>query len=164
MDYETTLGEIGQFGKWQKMVFVLASICAVFEAFLTLNPSFTTYDPPFRCDVPACRNASQLTFEDVVSFTTPNRADGDPDGCRVFDFIGTQTDGSQCQESFFDKTKVVDCQYDQYAYDHSQFKLTATEAFNIPPCGTDWPLYVSTTDFLIFEPYRKYRWTCKGRS
>ena len=55
MNYERIFEEIGQFGKWQRVVFFMGCLCSMVSAFLTLGFSaFIGFTPKFRCYIPEC--------------------------------------------------------------------------------------------------------------
>ena len=139
MNFDRLLDQIGQFGKWQGRLFFYASLCCVIEAFITLNFSFIGYIPPYRCDtnIDICEK-SRLTFEDIKNISSPVKKDGSHDGCHVFKVSNASAE--QCSRQLFDSSEAELCP--RHVFDNTQFE-TMTHEFDIPPCGQDWPLYVS---------------------
>ena len=75
VDWDDVFNEIGQFGRWQKLVFFLSCLCSMCSAFLTLSfSSFIGFTPKFRCFIPHCdpddRNAAEYNAN-YTAFTIP---------------------------------------------------------------------------------------------
>ncbi len=59
MDFDLVLEHMGQFGLWQRLVFVMAGLAAAGEAIVTLMFSFVGYVPDYRCLVPQCESTTE---------------------------------------------------------------------------------------------------------
>ena len=64
MDYQINLDrvldDVGQFGRYQKVFYVLLCLPAVFTSYVTLSSVFTQATPEFRCVVPLCDAAEPV--------------------------------------------------------------------------------------------------------
>lgn len=54
MNYDLILEQIGQFKRWQRLVFAAAGLFAACEALITYLFTFVGYEPEYRCYVPVC--------------------------------------------------------------------------------------------------------------
>ena len=69
MDYEQLLVHLGSFGRWQRCLFVIASVFSFISAMLTVVQHFVLYVPLFRCHVPICETYDYQA--DFASFAIP---------------------------------------------------------------------------------------------
>ena len=85
--FEDILDDIGAFGHWQRVIFVLISLADIQGAFAILSPVFVHAEPEWRC----------LEWEDGL--TEPDRDDwdkmcvrnGSDVKCVAYDFYGDFT-------------------------------------------------------------------------
>ena len=54
MDYDAIFDEIGHFGRWQQLNFLVGSLCIVGASFMCFMFTFIGFIPKFRCYVPEC--------------------------------------------------------------------------------------------------------------
>ena len=150
MDYESILSDIGQFGRWQKWVFFLASLCAASEPLVTYMWSFVGFLPKFRCFVPQCEQSRQeAVYEsNFTAFTIPN-ASHDSGGsydskCKRFAFNSNHSNfgnTSQCIRANFDNNTLEECK--QHVYDSSEYEYPIVAELDLSSCdgtGDQWPL------------------------
>ena len=66
---------LGEFGRYQKIVYVLICLPAMMTAGITLGSVFTEYVPDHRCHIPGCDNDLIPRYEDaknLFNFTLPD--------------------------------------------------------------------------------------------
>lgn len=141
MDYESIIKEIGQFGRWQKIVYFNACIIALVEAFMTFGFSFVGYTPKFRCRVPSCDLPDSNNYNsDFLNFSIPLDEDGDLDQCRRFK-IGNESLNSCSPDLFSPESEVCS----DHVYDTSVYENSIIAELDLAPCDgadPDWPFGV----------------------
>ena len=85
MKYDELLGEIGEFGTYQKIQYVLVNIIAITSAFHSMNMVFVGPTPEHRCalniDVP--EQWQNLTRDQMQNLTYPY-SDGEWSSCEIY--------------------------------------------------------------------------------
>ncbi|XP_046583398.1 organic cation transporter protein-like [Haliotis rubra] len=127
MKFDDILTHLGEFGPYQKRIYVLACIPAISVAFQTLIPVFYLAIPDNRCAVPGLANDtynSQGSTHDIIINTTipwerDDKGVSKLSECSVYTNL---TAGNQTQECT------------SWVYDKTTFTSTALAQFNIV-CG-----------------------------
>ena len=156
MSYEEIVNQIGQFGRWQKLVFFLASLCSMCSSILTLGFSFIGFTPKFRCFVPECDGADigqAIYGANHTSFTIPPDAETDDDAhqCERYVYKSNATmlqgllagNSTLCSPNYFSNTSIEIC--DEHVYDKSKYENSFISELDLSPCNNPsdgWPLEV----------------------
>ena len=148
MDYDQVLEHVGQFGAWQMLVFTLASLASMSEAFMTLQYTFVSYMDYkyFRCFIPTCdRDPDHDEFNaDYVTFATPfNDTDDEIKACFRYKAINEGPTGL-CEAINFDEDEAEACT--KHIYDPGMpYRFSIVQEWDIPACNEmddGWPLKV----------------------
>ncbi|RXG60846.1 Solute carrier family 22 member 4 [Armadillidium vulgare] len=163
LDFEDLIEKLGGFGKFQVMVYALASLCSFYSGLFIVSPIFASKTLPYRCHVPFCDFNSSKNIEqnDFLNFSIPwNEEKKSWDSCRMFPLkdlpipassveeitfsqISTQSlseyesesSAFLCSEDNFLNNETVSC--DQWVYDHSDFISTTQSEFDLT-CDDEW--------------------------
>ncbi|XP_046583355.1 organic cation transporter protein-like [Haliotis rubra] len=140
MKFDTILDHLGEFGAYQKRLYLLVCLSAISIAFQTLLPVFYLALPDFRCAVPGLDNdsyTSQGSSHDVIiNGTIPWERDDDGvstlSECNVYTNL---TAGNQTRE----------CK--SWVYDKATFTSTALAQFNIVCSDKGWRATSNSINF-----------------
>lgn len=135
VDFDAVLDEVGSFGKYQKLVYVLMFFPIVMVSALALVNVFVAAVPDSRCFVPACDDHVDDGYPDAFSpdfgffanFAIPldpkEAAVHSPkwpkgfDKCHLFKpFSSSSGPSGQCQPEAFDANQTVPCSYSGKAF------------------------------------------------
>ena len=78
LDLDKLLEErLGEFGRYQKLIYLLICLPAALTAGVTLSSVFTQFSPPHRCFVPGCDDLQDPRYDDAFylsfyNFTIPS--------------------------------------------------------------------------------------------
>ncbi|XP_071112650.1 organic cation transporter protein-like [Haliotis cracherodii] len=122
MKFDDILYHLGEFGAYQKRIYVLTCIPAISVAFQTLLPVFYLAIPDNRCAVPGLANDtynSQGRSHDViVNRTIPWERDDDGasilSACNVYSNLTAGNDTRECTSWVYDKTTFTSTALAQY--------------------------------------------------
>lgn len=126
MGYDDVISRMGEFGKYQRKIYLVLILPAITCAFHKMGGVFLAASPDFRCSLPneEPHNTTFFLSPDVVNASIP----WDPVHKRWSQCERYDTDlTSRYQESngnFSNSSHVVYC--DAFVYDKSQYALTAT--------------------------------------
>lgn len=133
-DLDLLIQQIGPFGKYQLLNFLLICIVVTITAMYTLTFIFTAGDLEYRCRIPECDMDKSNLHEAFLNFTTP--IDGNKFAmCHRFRYIPNATVENQCQADLFDQNKVEDCSEFVYQEDET----TILSEWNLG-CHEEWKL------------------------
>jgi len=143
-------GHIGEFGRYQKLIYLLVCLPSIFTAIFSLGSVFTAATPLHRCQVPHCDNSPVLqNYEDAfdegyAAFTIP-RKDGIWDGCRMFK--AKDNDSSAiCLKTEFSPNVTVGCE--KHLFSEHYYTSTLVTEFNLI-CGNDeWKIPLTESAFF----------------
>ena len=145
MNYDHVLEHVGQFGLWQIVVCLLASLAAMAEAFMNFQFTFIGYSnfKYLRCSVDLCDTNGTSFSASHVSFSIPpsNGSTEEEHACLMYKTIDPN---GKCSPNNFDTNVTVACKEHIYS-DQVPYQLSLSEELDLPPCTTDedWPLNVS---------------------
>uniref|UniRef100_A0A1B0DJC6 Major facilitator superfamily (MFS) profile domain-containing protein n=1 Tax=Phlebotomus papatasi TaxID=29031 RepID=A0A1B0DJC6_PHLPP len=107
-DLDLLIQQIGPFGKYQLLNFLLICIVVTITVMYTLTFIFTAGDLKYRCRIPECDMDKSKLHETFLNFTTP--IDGNKFAmCHRFRHISNATVENQCQADLFDQNNTEDC-------------------------------------------------------
>ncbi|XP_067674872.1 organic cation transporter protein-like [Haliotis asinina] len=140
MKFDTILEHLGEFGAYQKRLYLLVCLSAISIAFQTLLPVFYLALPDFRCAVPGLANDSYTSqgsaHEVIINGTIPWERDDDDaltlSECNVYTNV---TAGNQTQECT------------SWVYDKTTFTSTALAQFNIVCSDKGWRATSNSINF-----------------
>lgn len=148
-DLDQLIREIGPFGKYQLINYLLICVPIALTAMYTLTYVFTGGSLEYRCRVPGCDAGkpplSPLASE-FLSFTTPT-INGKPSQCQRYTFLGvddlegSDTATGQCSASSFDRNATESCEMDSvFQSDEStvmsEWQLTCNDEWKLSLLGT----------------------------
>ncbi|XP_019868170.1 organic cation transporter protein isoform X1 [Aethina tumida] len=100
---DNILVQLGDFGKYQKLIFVLICFAVTLHSAVHVAFVFTALQVDYRCEVPGCDSADSQYYtpwlKDAVPFS-----DGKPEKC---DMYASYSDNSNC--SVFNTDKTLRC-------------------------------------------------------
>lgn len=142
MNYDQVLEHVGQFGLWQILVCLLASLAAMAEAFMTLQFTFIGYSDYkyFRCNIEICQDQGQQGFNpDFLQFAIPNDTNEEDHACLMYK---VQDPNAGCIASNFLQNETEVCSHHVYDSDNASFGYSLVEELDLPPCSdnAEWPL------------------------
>ena len=154
VDWDDVFNEIGQFGRWQKLVFFLSCLCSMCSAFLTLSfSSFIGFTPKFRCFIPQCdpddRDAAQYDANYTVFAIPPEDPEDDSledAQCKMYAYNSSAVSDlsyydNVCSAEHFNRMILEIC--DHHVYDKSEYKNSFIAELDLSSChneNDDWPL------------------------
>ena len=150
VDYDEVFNEIGQFGKWQKLIFFFSCLCSMCSAFLTFGfPSFIGFTPRFRCFIPQCDiNLNEAEYyANYTVFAIPPKTDSLEEAqCKRYAYNSSvvshlNDNDTICSEDHFNNMKLEIC--DHHVYDKSEYKNSFIAELDLSPCNNEndgWPL------------------------
>lgn len=142
-------GHIGEFGRYQKFIYLLVCLPAIFTAIFSLASVFTIATPLHRCRVPACDNSPAVIHYDdafdegYAAFTIPQE-NGIWNGCEMF--LAKDDDGSGiCLSQEFTN---VTMKCEDHVYSEHDYADTMVKEFNLI-CGNDeWKIPLTQSTFF----------------
>ena len=110
VDFDSVLDQIGNFGKFQKILYYSVCIPIIFTTCLGLSVVFSAAIPRQRCFVPSCDNPELPEYQDAFShgfanFTLPYK-NGEYSKCQEFEFLNVT---EKCTKKNFDQQKRQKC-------------------------------------------------------
>jgi len=125
MDYEIVLGDVGKFGRSQKVLGLIIGYVAVFTAMIEMCPVFINYTPDFRCK--SALNESNYSENEILNLTVPYEEDG-YNHCKRYKYIDDCPSSNQVE--CIDRNHTEDC-VDGYEFDKSLFSPTVVTEFEL---------------------------------
>jgi len=120
LDYDDLVGEIGEFGLFQKIACFLLWVPAAAGGIHVMMYSFTGLEPEkYRCNIPGCNSTS---YDGYI----PANTGKDNQSCTYYEAIAN-ADGA-CEKS---GNTVIECKYGPYIFDDSVFSETTVTRFNV---------------------------------
>ncbi|XP_055701736.1 organic cation transporter protein-like [Phlebotomus papatasi] len=133
-DLDLLIQQIGPFGKYQLLNYLLICIPVTLTAMYSLAFVFTAGDLDYRCRIAECDPDNPNLHATFLNFTTP--IDGDRFSmCQKFQHIPNGTVEDQCQVDLFDHNKVEDCSDFVYQDDET----TILSEWDLG-CSEEWKL------------------------
>ena len=170
MDYDAIFDEIGHFGRWQQLNFLVGSLCIIGASFMCFMFTFIGFTPKFRCYIPECDGSigNAIYNSNFTSFAIPGDPNEDETDCQYHctryvhtnasstDLIYSKSYSESCAAEDFNQTLSQTCH--EHVYDDSQYRFPLTAELDLSPCESSsdyWNLEVS---FKIKIPlHKKYR-------
>lgn len=141
-DVDLLIREIGPFGKYQLINYLLLCFAIGWTTMYTLTYVFTAGDVSYRCQIPACdANRSMLdpTTSAYLNFTVPMQDNGKWSQCTQFRYL-ENSDTEPCRPENFDRNVVEDCEEFVYQSDEetiqNTFGLTCDKEWKLSLLGT----------------------------
>jgi len=120
LDYDDLVGEIGEFGLFQKIACFLLWVPAAFGGVHVMMYSFTGLEPEkYRCKIPGCNSTA---YDGYI----PANGGKDNQSCSYYEAIAN-ADGA-CKQS---GNTIVECKNGPYIFEDSVFSETTVTRFNI---------------------------------
>lgn len=138
LDYDDdVLSQVGEFGRWQKFLFLLMWIPSGASAMAVFIYEFIAFTPDHRCRVPACdADHTNVYDQGFLNFTTPSHGEGIWDKCEMYTTTSGYSWGpDSCMPGLFTQD-TTNCG-SGYVYDSSVFDSTAAIDFEMV-CQDDW--------------------------
>lgn len=150
VDFDRVLNHVGEFGRYQKLFFLLLCLPAIICSYFSLMSTFLTITPSFRCRIPNCDVSGNATYQDAFNkgfadFTIPN----DHPKCHHF-----KTNGTRCTDQDFDAHLQQSCEI--HIFDHSEIKTSIVTEWNLV-CDKEWKVPITESVFfaatLVSAPF-----------
>ena len=128
LDVDRVLVEkLGEFGRYQKFVYILVCLPAALTAGITLGSVFTEYVPDHRCFIRGCDDEAIPRYDDAFylnfyNFTIPSNLSS----CNQYKRIN---DKNTCTAKDFTKQTLSTC--DGYLFDDSVMKNSLVSEFDL---------------------------------
>jgi len=145
LDLDRLLSEkLGDFGRYQKIVYFLVCLPAALTAGITMASVFTADIPQHRCLVPGCDSPVIPNYDDAglfgfANFSSPTSG-GLPDSCSVFQSLNNST----CESSDFSQI-IQKCE--KHVFSKKAMRKTLATEFDLV-CGHEWKLPLSQSAFF----------------
>ncbi|XP_076445199.1 organic cation transporter protein-like [Babylonia areolata] len=115
MNVDEILRRVGEFGMYQKMIYLLLNLIGVTHGFRMLIAVFMLYTPKHRCSIPTYPNDTykiqSQEHADLVARFIPNKTDdhdlGPYDLCHVYSGAGARNATVGCDRWVYDKSMFV---------------------------------------------------------
>ncbi|KAH8239680.1 hypothetical protein KR032_006727, partial [Drosophila birchii] len=134
--------QIGQFGRFQMINYLLLCLPIICNAFYSISYVFTASEVAYRCNITQCDTLRSSYDEPFLNFTTPQRH-GVWDHCEHYAFrpdlgsvLGQYMGADPCHNSSFDVGQRVSC---ESGYILKNDEKTIASEFGIF-CGERWKL------------------------
>lgn len=144
LDLDRLLVErLGEWGWYQRWVYLLVCLPAALTAAITLASVFTAFSPAHRCLVPTCDSPDRPRYDDATAFGFANFTEPlGSRGCRVF---LPRDNSSHCSATSFSNTST-DCPAG-LLWDTQDMRTTLATEFSLT-CGREWELPASQSVFF----------------
>ncbi|XP_043238231.1 solute carrier family 22 member 5-like isoform X2 [Amphibalanus amphitrite] len=136
MDVDAILERIGGWGRYQKVLYVLAALPSIVGGMVTLAYSWTAFFMEHRCLVEECEDPSNATYDaPFLRWSTPTDADHTWSRCQRY----RPTSVGGCTNTSFFTNQTESCS--RWVYDKSVMESTVVSEFNLV-CDREtlWPL------------------------
>ncbi|XP_019622928.1 PREDICTED: organic cation transporter protein-like [Branchiostoma belcheri] len=145
VNYDKALKYLGGFGPWQKRVYLLVCLPAIFNAFQTMGIVFIAAEPEFSCRQPDVNfTGLNATDAEIRNITVPwERKDDEwkQSQCFRYSYNFSASDLQTTYQDFVDRYPVANrtkIKCDQgYVYDRSQFENTVVTQWDVV-CDKKW--------------------------
>merc|ERR1719342_167204 len=127
---------LGEFGRYQKIVYVLICLPAMMTAGITLGSVFTEFAPNHRCHIPGCDNDFSPRYEDaqtLFNFTLPHN---NPHCTRYKRNNNDYLLQSSCSKNDFSMSEVHDCAK-RHVFSDEVMRSTLVTEFHLV-CDQEW--------------------------
>ncbi|EDV97912.1 GH14433 [Drosophila grimshawi] len=131
--FDAFIIQIGQFGRFQIINYVLLCLPIICNAFFSISYVFTTGAVVHRCNISQCDSPNSSFIEPWLNFTIPQH-NGAWDQCKAYE--ATPENGGQCEVSYFNSSHPIDC---QAGYKLRGDEITISSEFGIF-CSDQWQL------------------------
>lgn len=144
LDVDKLLVErVGEFGKYQKFIYVLVCLPAALTAGITLGSVFTEFVPVHRCFVPGCDDELIPHYDDAYylnfsNFTLPTNQSC----CYSFERIKNDT---HCTKDEFSQNLLQKC--DRHVFKEDVMKSSLVTEFQLV-CDKEWEVPLSQSTFF----------------
>lgn len=106
-DLDNIIKEIGEFGKFQFINYILISIAIAFAAIYTLTYIFTAGDLSYRCKIPECDGFN--IENDWIKYAIPFDDNNNPSRCERHPNVSNNISLEICEKYNFDQSQIVNC-------------------------------------------------------
>ncbi|XP_055855235.1 solute carrier family 22 member 3-like [Episyrphus balteatus] len=131
------LTEIGEFGKFQRLIYIIIFLVVIFNAVISVGFAFTASTVTYRCRVPECDGSENLYEKPWTDFSIPKTVAGRIDSCQRYKSFNSSKDGQQyCTAENYDQELQTDCGHDFIFRDE---EVTISNDFKIF-CSDEWKL------------------------
>ena len=143
LDVDKLLVErLGEFGLYQKLIYILVCLPAALTAGLTLGSVFTEYIPDHRCFIPGCDDRQAPRYDDAdylgfINFTVPINSSS----CESFVRLNNK---SSCTNKDFG-LETMKC--DSFLFDDTVLKSSLVSEFGLV-CQEEWQVPFSQSVFF----------------
>jgi len=145
LDLDKLLVErLGEFGRYQKLIYFLICLPAALTAGVTLSSVFTEFSPPHRCYVPGCDDPQDPRYDDAFylsfyNFTVPSNRSG----CEMYDRRDNTT--TSCHPSDFSAVETEQCE--RRVFSDSVMRNSLATEYDLV-CAQQWQLPLSQAVFF----------------
>ena len=145
LDLDKLLVErLGEFGRYQKLIYFLICLPAALTAGVTLSSVFTEFTPPHRCFIPGCDDPQAPRYDDAYysdfyNFTVPAT---NPE-CNMFSRLDNVT--KSCHPVDFSPLRTEEC--GRSLFNDSVMKSSVATEFSLV-CEKQWQLPLSQSVFF----------------
>ena len=72
LEYDDILETVGEFGRWQKALFLMMCVPSAFSAMAVFMFTFIQFTPDHRCAIQSCNDTAYQTDQNFLNWTTPH--------------------------------------------------------------------------------------------
>ncbi|XP_045131799.1 organic cation transporter protein-like isoform X2 [Portunus trituberculatus] len=146
IDIDAVFKEIGEFGSYQRRIYFLLCLPAIFVGAGNLAQVFIAATPKYRCVVPLCdaNISNPLYYQPFLNFTIPyNIKDNSWDGCQRYQRLHND---HSCIPEDFSKNITEECREGK-AFSTDIYSSTIVSEFNLT-CNAAWKAEMSQTIYF----------------
>ncbi|XP_068142334.1 LOW QUALITY PROTEIN: organic cation transporter protein [Drosophila tropicalis] len=125
---------IGQFGRFQLMIFLLICLPMMFHAMFSVTYVFTAGTVMHRCNITECDSPASQYNEDWTDFSIPHNGK-ELDKCNRY--VNENASSSTCDPDYYQKQEVQSCPDNNFIFRDNE--LTISNDFGIY-CDDEWKL------------------------
>ncbi|XP_055920393.1 solute carrier family 22 member 3-like [Eupeodes corollae] len=130
------LVKIGQFGKFQRLIYPCIFCMVIFTSVISLGFAFTASRVVYRCRIPECDGLENSYEKSWTEFSIPKTLSGQLDKCHRYRSSNSSSGQNSCNLESFDRVAETNCGEDFIFRDR---EITISNDFKIF-CSDEWKL------------------------
>jgi len=162
LDYDEVLDYIGQFGSFQRKIFLLLSLVSAAGGLAVVVFAFTGFTPNYRCKVPHCESGdvSSLTYYQHEMSETPslpawyNGTINLAQRCKL-PKVEKDSGGCKAKSAYFEDQDSQFCDWEDLVFDRTIVKSTVVEDYQLI-CGSEWLRTIYSAIYMLGMLFGSY--------
>ncbi|XP_046740243.1 organic cation transporter protein-like [Diprion similis] len=145
MGYDDVISHLGEFGPYQRKIFLVIYLPMVSCAFHLMGGTYLAGRPEFRCLMPE-ENPDNVTYEENTTHPIWDNDTGTWTRCKRYDLNYQILNDKGSSENLSLTPPLVEC--DSFVYDESQYGFTVSTKWNLV-CNDAWLKPTSESLFMV---------------